>query len=434
MRICVVLTVFLALFLTACTGSGGGGGEPFCEPETKKCDGNDVVRCNSAGTDWEFWKECDDDEACLDGECVLAGTPDIIADLVEDDLPDGTVDVVADLLPSEIAAEVPTDTNVEKDGTDSIDACEPSCGGKECGPDGCGDVCGSCADGSSCDEGKCYPDNAFIGDYTIHYLNDVENLYPYAVVAGSLLVEPLETIEVELPNLTAIYGTLDVNVPPGGELVYLNLENLLWVGAESGSSGQLDISGSSSIFPLNLPSLEHVSGPIWVENNTGGPQDITLPSLKTVGGRQIKIQNSESLQTVHLPALAPGGIDLCYINENASLESITIDGQFGGTNLNLHISQNPVLTDLVLGPVVTVFELIVGGNDSLESISFPELVKQGPGPGSGAVLGLSGNDNVSSISLPNLEEVDHLGINSSDSLGTCPGDTVLDSGLVREST
>lgn len=33
--------------------------------------------------------------------------------------------------------------------------CEPQCGGNVCGPDGCGGVCGQCADGESCGFGEC---------------------------------------------------------------------------------------------------------------------------------------------------------------------------------------------------------------------------------------------------------------------------------------
>ena len=33
--------------------------------------------------------------------------------------------------------------------------CEPDCAGKECGDDGCGDVCGKCPPGEPCVEGKC---------------------------------------------------------------------------------------------------------------------------------------------------------------------------------------------------------------------------------------------------------------------------------------
>jgi len=37
-------------------------------------------------------------------------------------------------------------------------ACTPSCNGKECGDDGCGGTCGKCADGFTCQAGKCSQD------------------------------------------------------------------------------------------------------------------------------------------------------------------------------------------------------------------------------------------------------------------------------------
>ena len=33
--------------------------------------------------------------------------------------------------------------------------CQPACGGKICGPDGCGATCGTCQEGWQCDEGQC---------------------------------------------------------------------------------------------------------------------------------------------------------------------------------------------------------------------------------------------------------------------------------------
>ena len=41
-------------------------------------------------------------------------------------------------------------------GSGEVEPCEPECGGKECGPDGCGGVCGECSGGYQCGStGKC---------------------------------------------------------------------------------------------------------------------------------------------------------------------------------------------------------------------------------------------------------------------------------------
>ena len=43
----------------------------------------------------------------------------------------------------------------ERCGGDGVCACVPSCGGRECGDDGCGGSCGSCGAGEACGAGQC---------------------------------------------------------------------------------------------------------------------------------------------------------------------------------------------------------------------------------------------------------------------------------------
>ncbi|MBM4360828.1 MAG: hypothetical protein FJ096_22220 [Deltaproteobacteria bacterium] len=43
-------------------------------------------------------------------------------------------------------------------GGDGGQACVPACAGRECGPDGCGGLCGACSDGTCDAEGLCCPD------------------------------------------------------------------------------------------------------------------------------------------------------------------------------------------------------------------------------------------------------------------------------------
>jgi hypothetical protein len=67
------------LCLMVCGGCGFFGNDrvevsPGCTPEEKKCDGNDLVKCNSAGTEWAFYKECD--EHCSAGGCTSDALPD----------------------------------------------------------------------------------------------------------------------------------------------------------------------------------------------------------------------------------------------------------------------------------------------------------------------------------------------------------------------
>lgn len=44
--------------------------------------------------------------------------------------------------------------------------CEPTCGDRVCGDDGCGGECGACADGTVCSAGQCVPPEGVCGDAT----------------------------------------------------------------------------------------------------------------------------------------------------------------------------------------------------------------------------------------------------------------------------
>ena len=94
--------VFYAIALLIVSGcdSGNDGPLQICMPEEKKCDGKDVVKCNSSGTEWVFYKSCN-------SYCVNADCP-------------------------------------------GYSGCTPMCGGKQCGSDGCGGICGTCRGGTSC--------------------------------------------------------------------------------------------------------------------------------------------------------------------------------------------------------------------------------------------------------------------------------------------
>ena len=104
------LQVAVIAMCAGCGDGGGGGGgtedEPICTPQEKECDGSDLVKCNSAGTDWDFYKECA--SGCEAGACKSDGP------------------------------------------------CEPSCSGKACGDDGCGGSCGDCQGGLQCNGGSCH--------------------------------------------------------------------------------------------------------------------------------------------------------------------------------------------------------------------------------------------------------------------------------------
>ena len=127
-RTCGMTALLCLMVFGGCGGGGGDDGvEPVCTSEEKKCDGLDVVKCNSAGTEWVFYKECD--EYCAGAECTAdapldvltdsltdAGT-DILSDLVEDTAHDaadalGDIGISHDVLTDGVSSEINTPTDV----------------------------------------------------------------------------------------------------------------------------------------------------------------------------------------------------------------------------------------------------------------------------------------------------------------------------------
>ena len=87
--------------------SGGdaaeGGDSAGCDPAERRCESSDVFTCNESGTQWVFEEACE--HGCSHGVC---------------------------------------------------DTCAPSCDGKVCGDDGCGDTCGTCGGAEeACVAGTC---------------------------------------------------------------------------------------------------------------------------------------------------------------------------------------------------------------------------------------------------------------------------------------
>ena len=124
-------------------------------PGNKKCVGNDVWICTQVISDppcnkWKFSEPCINGSECVDGECVGGCTPQNCEGCC---ISDGTC------MPG-------TSTDYcGKDGetcqycaggmdecVDGECVCQADCGGKECGPDGCGGSCGDCPAGHECVE------------------------------------------------------------------------------------------------------------------------------------------------------------------------------------------------------------------------------------------------------------------------------------------
>ncbi len=120
------------------------------------CVGDDVVQCAPDGSAWEPLKTCGLGEICEDGFCVWSCESDCVVP--------GQVLCSADHLTLQVCtaltqiclkwgypAACPPGTWCVGGGCQ----CKPSCEGKDCGTDGCGGSCGTCAWPLLCSEGSC---------------------------------------------------------------------------------------------------------------------------------------------------------------------------------------------------------------------------------------------------------------------------------------
>lgn len=83
-----------------------------------------------------------------DGGTTTEDQGKVPQDVFETTQPEVTLEVT-----QEIAPEVPIEVS-QPETTQEV-VCTPKCEGLECGPDGCGGLCGQCADGKTCFNGKC---------------------------------------------------------------------------------------------------------------------------------------------------------------------------------------------------------------------------------------------------------------------------------------
>lgn len=127
-NLCTVDVETVAGLCPACTpdctgkecGSDGCGGTCGVCPDGIGCEDN---ACKNIDPCLNL--NCDDGDACTNDQCVVDGTNNKAS----------CQNTFDDLLCPEI--------------------CTPQCNGRECGPDGCGGVCGICVSGQGCDGGIC---------------------------------------------------------------------------------------------------------------------------------------------------------------------------------------------------------------------------------------------------------------------------------------
>ncbi len=124
------------------TTEEGGGVEPDAGPVNPLC--VDQECGGPCGV-------CAEELACVEGKCVEPPC-EPVCDGIECG-PDGCGD---------ICGECPSESLCAPNGTCVFQGCQPECEGLECGPDGCGDICGACSEPLICLDGLCVEEPACV--------------------------------------------------------------------------------------------------------------------------------------------------------------------------------------------------------------------------------------------------------------------------------
>lgn len=128
--------------------SGECVSQPICEGTDTDCGCDSCVDCTEMD-EWvdvgDSYRCCNFDELCYCQEQVLHEYQCEGTSCSYEETEDRTVY---------------QDCQLCEDGTceDAACVCVPDCDGAECGDDGCGGSCGTCADGEHCSNGECMPD------------------------------------------------------------------------------------------------------------------------------------------------------------------------------------------------------------------------------------------------------------------------------------
>ncbi len=64
------LLVFAVCFCVLLAFGCSNGAKEHCEPDTYRCWDNDIQRCSSDGSSWDYYRTCSSAEPCVNGQCM----------------------------------------------------------------------------------------------------------------------------------------------------------------------------------------------------------------------------------------------------------------------------------------------------------------------------------------------------------------------------
>ncbi len=124
------------------------------------------------------------------GDANTGETVDVVADVATDAGPDGTTDAGAEVVLDTVPPDTMLDAQPDEGGEIAGDVpCVPSCEGKQCGPDGCGGVCGECPYNCECAfaEWECVPIAGCIPNYWFENVLRIDSMEVGDAVPGHAL-------------------------------------------------------------------------------------------------------------------------------------------------------------------------------------------------------------------------------------------------------
>ena len=300
----------------------------------------------------------EDAEATPDTAPEDTSAADTAPDAIEDSSPEDTTPDVAPDTSEDSALADTSPEDVDGDAVDAEpDACVPACEGRVCGDNGCGDVCGVCADDEACVEGGC------------------EGLYPGLPRVHNLSTAPPERVRALIGEAIAGLGFDGPSGPREEDRIVVGGHYLAWID-ETGFYGKMnglwwlnDAAGAAldfttrdtlgrpvSLFvpgedglgrwPAGYPGAEHLEFPSRTPEPNDDPacsqrdwcnqyalneaNDITDPDIPWWGAcnNAGRMSWEEAVEPIEVTPLEGGGLRLVY--EGRLVKQADGDGTWDG--------------------------------------------------------------------------------------------------------
>lgn len=193
--------------------------------------------------------------------------------------------------PTPTSSTASASTTTSGDGGQGGQTCVPDCKDRECGPDGCGSICGTCATGTCSDAGMCCPDTWAVRLTTEarHLVTSPNGLHVHVGDEGGT-VRALSTCN----------GTPTPASPDGFATMSARIRGLRWVGSEVVAVGTGN--GAIRIHRLDPATLAPLgASPEEINGTNGqdsfqselGPDGALWVSVHEDGGKLVRVKPTE---------------------------------------------------------------------------------------------------------------------------------------------